>query len=992
MTATVIHNSIVPIHTILNGRARYRIKHLKFNKQLKLFLEKNLKHKSEFTYVEANTTSTSLLIHFLPHLSLTFVQEEIAKITELFYSGDFNSTTSEAQVDVHHNDQSTLSTETPSNWHILEANHVVLNLQTSLKAGLSHSQALNRLHEYGPNLLKEMSKRSGVEIFCAQLKTLPVALLSVSAGISLVTGGVVAAGVILSVVFANAYIGYSMELSSERIISQLANMGPTETLVIRNSKIEKINIAQIVIGDVIVLSAGSYIPADARIISNENLTVDESALTGESILVIKRSDSLSKLHIPIGDRINMVYRGTIVMGGSGLAVVIATGEQTEIGKIQNLVAATKPSETPLQKQMDRLSNQLVSLSGAVGGLIFVAGMLHGYGFLQMLNVSISLIVAAVPEGLPTVATTTLTQSTRKMRLKNVIVRKIDAIETLGCIEILCLDKTGTLTMNEMAAVSVFSGMCAYYIENNLIYQADSTHHIADTSPTISLFKMMQIAFLCNEGGSPTENALLAMVKGANIDTNQLRRQYPLLHTEYRTSTQSYMVTHHQSTFEKKIFSAIKGNPTQVLDLCRFYLINGEKKLLTKKSRDIILSENTKMGSEGLRVLGMAYAEHDDASQPLNNLVFTGLVGLMDNPRPGVKEFIQTAHKASVKTVMITGDQAITAAAIAKKLGIAGSETLRVFDATTIDTLDAEQLKNIATETHVFARVSPANKLQIVQALKASGKIVGMAGDGINDAPALKMADVGIAMGKNGTEVAREVASVVLLDDNLHNLIDAIQLGRATYDSIKKSVRYLLTTNISETFLMLGAVTIGLGQPLNPQHLLWINLVTDVLPALALAMDPPDSDVLLRAPRKGDEEIISNKDYKHIMVESTAMTATTFAPYLYAISRYGVGMQAQSMAFMTLTLSQLLHTFSAQSKNRIFDTKKSTKNKYIVPAVGIGLGLQFLAFVFPGFRRILGVSALGPIDLMICATAAGVNFTFDEAIKKRSHSHLLPNLS
>ncbi len=984
---TSLATTLTPVHTALNGRARYRFKPLRYNTELKDYITSELENIPDILNIDVNTNTTSILIQFSENISFKNITENLKQIAESYFSDVVEK--SKNIVTVAHSKlilkkELTHTVHIPevlsdTKWHTQSVASIAQEIQTSLETGLDTQSAAERFQRIGPNILREISKRSGTEIFITQFKNLPVALLSVSAGISFVTGGMVASAVIMAVVLANAYIGYAMENSSERIIGQLASIGPTDAVVIREGHTSKIKISEITVGDLLVLTPGNYVPADARVILSENLNIDESALTGESVFIQKKAEQLHTQNIPLGDRINMLYRGTIVMSGKGFAIVTAVGEETEIGKIQKLVATTQTSETPLQKQMDRLSNQLVSISGVIGVGLFATGMMHGYGFLQMLNISISLVVAAVPEGLPTVATTTLTQSTRKMRSKNVIVRKLDAIETLGCIQVLCLDKTGTLTMNQMSAAALYAGREHYSIENNQLFSKNNNGHSFATKSQEEIFKLMQVAALCNEGSSPTENAYLEMAKGSSVDVEKLKSQYPVFDVEYRSANKNYMMTKH--TMPNGVLNAIKGNPSEVLDLCDFYLLNGQLKRLTQNAKNEFLKANEEMGSDGLRVLGFAYSENDSTAKTHFGHTFLGLAGLMDMPRPGVKEFIETAHSAGVKTVMITGDQATTATAIAKRLNLSGNEALNVFDTTKIGSLSSEELRKIAKNTHIFARVSPENKLQIVQALKASGLTVAMAGDGVNDAPALKAADVGIAMGQNGTEVAREVANVVLLDDNLNSLITAIALGRATYDSIRKSVKYLLTTNLSETFLMTSVVAMGLGQPLNPQQLLWINLVTDVLPALALAMDPPDADVLKRLPRNKDEQIIRKSDYKVMTTKAGVMTATSFATYMYGATRYGIGPQAQSLAFMTIITSQLLHTISARSDSNTKDKSGTAqKNKYIMPAVGIGFAMQIIAFAVPAMRRILGVSSVGIADIVVCLAGAGINYSFDESSK------------
>jgi len=861
--------------------------------------------------------------------------------------------------------------------------------------GLSLESALQRAAQYGPNLLPESVPRSGWSIFFDQFKSLPVGLLGVAAGISVFTGGLADAAVILGVVMINASIGYTTERQTEKTIHGLKSLVQPTSTIIRDGALQVMDAKEVVPGDLLVLRPGNYIAADARLLESNYLSIDESTLTGESMPVTKTLRQLQNPDVPLGDRTNMIYMGTLVTGGQGLAVVVATGRFTEMGKIQTLVGEARPPETPMERQMDKMGIQLVIISGAVCGIVFIIGLLRGYGFLQMLKTSIALAVAAVPEGLPTIATTTLALGIRRMRELNVLIRHLDAVEALGAVQTICLDKTGTITLNRMSVVKVHAGMRSYAVSEGRISADGKT-----VNPYVSdeLLRLIHLSVLCNESavirqegeysvqGSSTENALVHMALAAGVDVNALRSQYPLAKINHRSEDRHFMSTIHRAGAGQRLF-ALKGSPSDVLALCRWYLKDGERHLLDDQARELLDEENERMAGDALRVLAVCYAVVEESGLQNGDdmgegLTWVGLVGMADIVRPGVKDLIGKFHHAGIDTVMITGDQGPTAYAIGKQLNLSKDEELEILDSTSLSQLEPEVMAALAGRVHVFARVSPANKLQIVQALQSAGKVVAMTGDGINDGPALKAADIGIAMGHTGTDVAREVADVVLEDDNLETMVIAISQGRTVYNNIRKSVRFLLATNMSEIIVMFTAMAGGMGQPLNVMQLLWINLISDIFPGLALALEPPEPDVLSRPPRDPNDPIIKPQDFKRILFEASAISAGSLAAYGYGLARYGQGAQAGSMAFMSLCTGQLLHAISCRSETHsIFDSDRLASNKNLTVALAGSLGIQTATMFVPSLRQFLGLSPLGPLDAVIAVGSAVVPLIINEATKK-----------
>ena len=1065
------------VHTGVKGRARYKVKGLYRSESLKKHLESNFSGRDGISYFCANTLTGNILVcfnsHNTPHtiasliegIAIEYSNEKTThrgtkSRSNLIGAGQsLQSAKHEIASPSTRNDSAKKSIisrrklrksvihaedQTVKTWHFMEAQGVLDLFGVDKSYGLSCESTIENLKKYGPNVLPESVPRSGLSILMGQFMSLPVALLGVAAGVSVLTGGLADAVVIMGVVAINAAIGYTTESHAEKTIHSLKSLVRPSALVIRDGNIKEIGAEQVVPGDILVLRPGSYVAADARLIAAHHLSIDESALTGESMPVIKRVQSLefrvksddegSKLQtpnselqadVPLADRVNMVYMGTMVTGGQGLAVVVATGRFTEIGKIQTLVGEAKPPETPMERQLSRMGTQLVIIGGAVCGVVFVIGLLRGYGLLQMLKTSISLAVAAVPEGLPTVATTTLALGIRKMRRHNVLIRHLDAVETLGSVQTICLDKTGTITMNRMSVVSIYTGMRRIMVSGgnfSLENKDDRRQLLHDRKSCVNpyqcdeLLRLIHVSVLCNESevtrqndrhvvnGSPTENALIHAAISSGVDISTLREKFPLLKIQHRSENSNFMATihgikvHGSENHHGKVI-AVKGSPNEVLSMCTFYMRDGKKLPLSEEERLTIEIENERMAGNALRVLGVAYAFIDEGIessklQTLNSeinselltqnseFIWLGLVGMADPIRDGVKELIGAFHGAGIDTVMITGDQSPTAFAIGNELNLSKGEQLQILDSTHLADVNPDVMKALCERVHVFSRVSPAHKLQIVQALQSAGKIVAMTGDGINDGPALKAADIGVAMGHTGTDVAREVADVVLEDDNMETMIIAISQGRTIYNNIRKSVHFLLSTNLSEIMVMFTAIAGGLGQPLSAMQLLWINLMSDIAPGLALALEPPEPDVLSRPPRNPDDPIIKSSDFKRITFESTMLSAGALGAYGYGIMRYGMGQRASTMAFMSLTTGQILHAISCRSeKHSIFDKGKLPPNKYLNVALGGSFALQVLSMAVPGLRSLLGIAPINIIDGIVIGGSAVVPLLVNESTKK-----------
>ncbi|MCX7965353.1 MAG: cation-transporting P-type ATPase [Syntrophorhabdaceae bacterium] len=1030
---------VKPLHIKVKGRARFKVEGLYRCESLKVHIETVLLSKDGIYKVTASILTGNVLILYNSHNNIDFLISTL-KNSVIEYREKNNITFKSKQDNVR--TEKTSKTVKPRgkvrklvvhaekqplhDWHYMDIARVLEITKTDPDKGLSSDRCAKRLKKYGPNILPESVPRSRFSIFIDQFKSLPVALLGIASCISLFTGGISDAIIIMGVVAINATIGYFTESSAEKTIHSLKSLVRPNALVIRDGQIKQISAEDVVLGDLLVLRPGVYVAADARLIDAQHLSIDESALTGESLPVSKTIEPItiqkqghintkerqflyngktednnspdSSWSVPIADRTNMVYMGTLVTGGQGIAVVVATGGNTEIGHIQMLVGETKNPETPMERQLNQIGNKLVLISGIICGAVFIVGLLRGYGFLQMLKSSISLAVAAVPEGLPAVATTTLALGIRRMNKYNVLIRRLEAVETLGSIQTICLDKTGTITMNKMTVTRL-------HINNETLIVNDgrflSKKGYINPYMDEGLLRLIHTSVLCNESeifqqngsftvnGSPTENALIHMAIGAGVDVIHLRKNFPLIKFIHRTEQRNIMFSWHDTTMDSKKLLAIKGNPKEVLAICSYFIKEGFKYPLTEEDRSSIEVANEKMAGDALRVLGVAYALVDHVfdltennnGTPFNDIVWLGILGMSDPIRPGVKELISDFHRAGIKTVMITGDQTPTAYAIAKDLQLNNKEELQILDSVTLNEMPKELLKAVSEKVHVFSRVSPAHKLLIVQSLQSSGQVVAMTGDGINDGPALKAAGIGIAMGHTGTDVAREVADVILEDDNLQTMIIAISQGRTIYNNIRKSIHYLLSTNMSEIMVMFAGISIGIREPLSTMQLLWINLISDIFPGLALALEKPEPDILNRPPRDPKEPIIKKSDFKRIFFESSMISAGTMGVYAYGMSRYGAGAKTNSLGFLSLTIGQLLHSISCRSENHsIFSKEKLPTNNYLNAALAGSFAIQGLAALIPGVRGLLGITPMGILDGVAVGMGAFLPFFINEATK------------
>lgn len=866
-----------------------------------------------------------------------------------------------------------------SRWHTYESGEVRGLLKVDFARGLEAREVKHRLRKFGSNAIPPVIPRSRLEILVSQFRNSPTALLAASAGISFCTGGLLEACVILGVIALNGAVGYWTESQSERALRSLAQIGPKHATVLREGKIFDVPMERIVPGDILILHPGLHVPADARVIDAKGLAVDESILTGESFSVAKDPREIEDVATPVADRLNMVFKGSAVVTGEGRAVVVDTGVRTQAGRIQSLLVDRFTRDTLMNQKFDELNHRLVMFGLMSAGALMGIGWWRKQPFVPLVKTGVSMAVAAVPEGLPTVATWTLSQAIMKLLERGVLVRDLQAIESLGALTTICFDKTGTLTENKMRVAAAA-----------LPWKKDVVDLFKKDPPKTQMKRyrsLMACAALCNDAvlknektsGSPTELALLETADTFGISIDKVRRRFARTATEYRSDYRRYMVTTHKCRPGKHhlagAYRMVKGSPEEVLRLCDLQSAERGERALSESDRARILGDNDKMSGAALRVLGFAYQRPGE-----KRWIWLGLLGLSDPPRAGVREELAKFHEAGIRTVMITGDQPATAEALADALDIAHGEKIITVDMSQRRKKSAEELKRLASRAHVFARVAPEDKKKIVDLIKETGATVGMVGDGINDSPALKASDVGIAIGKSGTEVAREVAGVVLTKDSLSDLLGAITMSRSTGVALRKPVRYLVSTNLSELAIVTTQMLLGARAVLDPLQILWVNLVTDTLPALALASDPDRKsiaekakEVLKRGPLDLKAPFLSREQVTELIKEVTVLSSMVIGSTIYGARKSGDSAHIQTMALDSLAVGQMLHALSCHSSRRVSWNELVTSHRRLFAATMGSAGLHMALTTLPGFNRLFRLARISRKDTAISVAMAVLGF-------------------
>ena len=840
-------------------------------------------------------------------------------------------------------------------WQTLRKEEVLRKLSTDEKQGLTEKEVQERQAKYGKNKLQEKKKESFIVKFIKQFNDFMIIILIIASIISAVVSKMqgendyVDSIIIIGIVVFNALMGVIQEAKAEKSIEALKQMTPQLAKTIRNGKTGEVNAEELVKGDIIILDAGNFVPADCRILESHNLKIEESSLTGETQGAEKDADAICSKDAPLGDMKNMAFMASITVNGHGKAVVTDTGMNTKVGQIANMIIEDEAPQTPLQKKLGEVGKILGLACLAICVIIFVMGLIKHIEPVEMFMTSVGLAVAAIPEGLPAIVTIMLSIGVTKMAKKNSIIRKLPAVETLGSSSVICSDKTGTLTQNKMKVVDVRSQNKKFIIELATLC-TDCDINVESGVPQVS--------------GEPTEKAIVEECINMGTVKDKLENFMPRINEIPFDSNRKMMTTIHKIGNKYRIIT--KGAPDVLLQKCtkQVDLITEMQNQYNIKIKSLenlkIQSDNRQMAQKALRVIAVAYKDLDtlpskiDSQNIENNLTFVGLIGMIDPPREGVKEAVQVCKNSGIKTVMITGDHLETAKAIAKDLGILEHKDMAI-TGQELDKMSQNQLEKKIRDYSVFARVTPEHKVRIVKAWQKNGAVVAMTGDGVNDSPALKNADIGIAMGKNGTDVAKNAADIILTDDNFVTIVEAVKQGRNIYDNIKKAIHFLIATNIGEIVTIFMGLVLGLKSPLLAIQLLWINLVTDSLPAIALGLEKPEKDIMQRKPVDSKKGIFADGLWNKIIVEGIMIGVLTLVAFSIGNKYYGLE-AGRTMAFLSIGFLELIHSFNVKNEKSIFEAGLF-ENKYLVGSFVLGIFIQAIVVVVPTFAKVFEVVPL-----------------------------------
>ena len=841
-------------------------------------------------------------------------------------------------------------------WHTKDSRQVLKELKTNERIGLNQDEVVARLEQYGKNELKEKKKENLFIKFIKQFNDFMIITLIAAAIISAVVskmngeGDYIDSIIIVAIVIFNAIMGLVQEEKAEKSIEALKKMSAPKARVKRGGKIEEIDSENVVPGDILILEAGNFVPADCRIIESFDLKIEESSLTGETIPSEKEANIILKNETTMGDMKNMAFATTIVVNGRGIAVCTNTGMNTKVGKIAGMIIEDENSETPLQKKLGEVGKTLAIACMVICALIFVIGIFKKIPIIEMFMTSVGLAVAAIPEGLPAIVTIMLSIGVTKMAKKNSIIRKLPAVETLGASSVICSDKTGTLTQNKMTVVEIRNA-------SGIIKEKTAILELA-TMCTDTVINKDEVI------GEPTEVALTNAALKENLSKDILYRNMPKINEIAFDSKRKLMTTIHRIGDKYRIIT--KGAPDVLINRCSKYYDEGRIQSIYSKI-GVIENQNNQMAERALRVIGIAYKDVEKLPNNISSetiesdLIFVGLIGMIDPPREGVKEAIKTCKRAGIKIVMITGDHLKTAVAIAKDLGIMTRGDLSI-DGTNLERMSQEELEENIMKYSVFARVSPEHKVRIVKAFQSKGRIVAMTGDGVNDSPALKNAYIGIAMGKGGTDVAKNAADMILTDDNFVTIVEAIKEGRTIYDNIKKAVHFLIATNIGEIVTIFVGLIMGIKSPLLAIQLLWVNLVTDSLPAIAIGLEKPEKNIMNRLPRNPKKSLFANGLWSSIILEGIMMGMLTLVAFSMGNKLWGLEV-GRTMAFVSIGLIELVHSLNIKSDESIFKSG-IFENKFLVGAFVLGAFMQVVVVVVPPLAKIFSLRLLNMYQWLI----------------------------
>lgn len=993
-----------PIHTKVSGRARFRIKSLPRTPEFLRTAGSKIRDLAHVYKADINTTTGTLLVFFNPEADWRDIAEGISRSIEETASEPSENFFAAGGSVAGRPDRPHFGLGDPypqaHGWHQLPANRCLELTASSNQRGLHPQSALQRLRVQGANIIHGAPSRSRAETLKDLFKSLPMTLLLVESLVALIGGAPIKAGLLSSITAVNMMVGYLIDRRAEKAITMLKHRPQPSAVVLRGGFwIERPGEA-LVVGDIVKLSAGTFVGADCRILEASHLKINESLLTGESNPVDKHADVIADDAAHLFDRRNMAFMGTLVVGGQGAGLVVATGSNTEFGKLNALFEETIPPQTPVITKIQALSGTLLKAALATGAGVLLVGLLRGRTLLQAIGRAASITSSAVPAGLLSAATVNMAVGFKRLRQESVSIRRLYSLESLSAVQMICFDKTGTLTRSRIDAQRIY---CAG--KEVRVYQRAFWKDQAPLSPLHDpdLHRLLQACVLCSESrirsdmpaghrqltGSPTEVALLHLAIMAKIDIEDHYRRHPLQKVSHRGDSRRHMVTVHAVPDGGQLVF-VKGDPSEVLDMCTFRLAGGHRVQLSTEDENAIEIQNQRMAGDALRVLGFAYGTFDEAPKngaPMDGLTWIGLIGMAEPVRQGVVSLIDRLHRAGIQTVMVTGDQSATAEAVARRIGLGGRPDIQIFDSSGLDTMTPALAAALIRDVQVFARIDPPQKLQIVRAYQHGGMVVAMTGDGINDGPALRAADVGIAMGLSGTDAARQVADMVLERDNITSVYTAVLEGRAAYRNLKRSLRYFIATNFSDMLFTSAAATLIPGGDLAAFIPVQVNLLTDLTPGLALLMEPARPDIGHDPPRERQEPLFSSRDMLALFSESAVMSGGAVAALGYGLMRYGPGARAATLAFESLSAAKVLHALTCRPWSpHLPQTSQGTANPHLAIALVATLIAQAGTILIPGLRRVLNIAPLTPADLVVAGLTAWTTRLINGRIREGRRIH------
>ncbi len=999
MVSRVFHTIMTPhlkaVHTKVRGRARFKLESLPRASETWSRIDAEIRRLPGVREVRANSITGSLLVHFEPEEEWRSLADRIERMIQTAVDARPQRVSEPPSVGTKIPAAFVTGSEDSPNWHQLAADHILKLVDTSIELGLDPHTADHRLRIHGSNLIQEARLRRRRETLKDQLMLLPLALLMVESAAALFGGAGIEAAILSAITAINVLVGYFIDRRAEQALAEFKRRPQAPALVLRGGAWIEVPGDNLVVGDVVKLMPGTLVGADCRILESSHLKIDESILTGESNPVEKHADVVPGVARPLFDQLNMVFMGTLVVGGGGIAVVVSTGPLTEYGKLSVLFDETIPPQTPVIGKIHALSGTLLKSSLTISFGVFMVNLLGGRGLPRAIGRALSLAAAGIPAGLPSAATVNMALGFRRLKRENVSIRRLYSLESLSALEMVCFDKTGTLTRSRISVQRIFCAGKDIHVDRRLFTASGKT---IDPLENPDLRRLFQACVLCTEAriyedpetgrrrisGSPTETALLHLAVMAEFDLDRSYRRHVLQKVRHRADYQRHMITVH-TALDGRNLVFVKGAPAEVLEMCSWQLQDGRRVKLTAAAESDIEIQNQILAGDALRVLGFAWRYLDtppDDTTALSDLTWIGLVGMAEPIRQGVISLIERLHRAGIRTVMITGDQSNTAEAIARRIRLNDGAGIRIFDSSRFDALTPELASALVRDVQVFARVNPSQKLRIIQAYQDRGMVVAMTGDGINDGPALRAADVGIAMGISGTAAARGVADMILDRDNISSVATAVVEGRAAFRNLKRALRFFIASKFSDLLLTAAASTISPAAALLTSGPVQIDLLTDLTPGLALLMESASPDIEHEPPRNREDPLFSPRDLQALFSESAVLAGGALTAFGYGLMRHGPGSRAATLAYESLFSGKVLHALTCRPRSPdVAKPGSRPANPFLNAALVAALAAQAGTILIPGLRRLFRVAPLGMTDLAVVGMTAWATLGVNHRIRE-----------